>query len=171
MRAITRSDESAIVVIRESTRTRMAIRRNPKTHVKESHQPIHQPSDLHTEAVGTTTGKKTQSGAVTAPTDPTAIEAEMMTKIIEATENDQSPQRSPSTVLAGDPSPALTPMLTPTATPKSTKSHSNHRESGVRMTKSTKSITASGSALAATTKTCRKKKKTATAQPKPASAR
>lgn len=113
-KASTRSDESAIVVILESTRTRTAIRRIPKPHAQEPHQPIRRLSDPRTEVVVTTTKQGTESEAVTARTDPTMIGAEKKTRSIEATESAQSPQRSPSTALVDAPYPAL--ILTPTAT-------------------------------------------------------
>lgn len=167
MTASTRSDENATVVIRESRTTTTAILKTPKAHALEPHPLIHQPNDLHTEAVVTMTKKRIRNEAVTAPIDPTAIEAETMTKIIEATENARSLPRLLSTAPADAPYPSLAPPLTDTS--KSTKIHPNLHASGVPMTKSTKTITASGSALAATTKTCPKTEKTTTAHPKPAS--
>lgn len=165
--ATMRSDESATVVILGSTRTRTAIPRNPKVHAQESHQPIHRPSEPRIEAVVTTTKKRTQSEAVTARTDPTMIKAETMTRTIEAIGSDQSPQRSLSTAPADAPYPALTPTLM--AIPKSMMTPSNHCASGVPMTKSTKTITANGSALVASTRTCPKRRKTVTVPPNPAS--
>lgn len=169
MIASTRSDENATVVIRESTTTRTAILKNPKIHALESHLPIHQSNDLHTEAVVTMTRKKTQNGAVTAPIDPTVIEAETTKKTIEATENARSLLGSLSTAPADAPYPALAPPLM--VTPKNTKTHPNLHANGVPMTTSTTTITVTGSALAATKKICPREKKMATAPPDPVSVR
>lgn len=169
MIASMRSDESATAVTRENTRMRTAIRRSRKAHAQGSHLLIRRPSDPRTEAVVTTTKKRTQSEAVTARTARTMTGAETMTRITEALGSDHNPQRLPSTAPADAPYPTLTP--TPTATPKSTMTHPSHRESGAPTTKSTTTITANGSALAATTKTCPKTKNpAATAHPNPASA-
>ena len=165
-----KSDESATAATREGTKTRTAVRRSSEAHVQEPRQPIPRRSDPRTEAVVTTTKKRTQSGAVTAPTDLTAKGAETTIKSIEATGSDQNPQKSPSTAPADALHPAPTP--TPTAIQRSTMTHPNHRESDGQMTKSTKPISANGSAPAATTTTCPKilKTKTPTTRPNPASA-
>ena len=117
----------------------------------------------------TTTKKRTQSEAVTDPTDPTARGAEeTTTKSIAATGSDQSPPKLLSTAPADAPLPAPTSTATATATHKSTKTHPNHLESVAQTTKSTTTITANGSAPAATTKTCPKKKTPPSAHPNPA---
>ena len=114
----TRRDASVIVVILESTRTRTATRGNPKALGQEAHQPIHQASDPHTEAIvttiETTTETRTLSEAVTARTDPIMIGVEKRTRSIEATESAQCPRRSALTAPADVPYPTLT--LTPTVT-------------------------------------------------------
>ena len=114
----TRRDASATVVILESTRTRTATLGNPKALGQEAHQPIHQPSGPHTEAVvttiETTTETRTLSEAVTARTDPIMIGVEKKTRSIGVTESAQCPRKSPSTAPADVPHPTLT--LTPTAT-------------------------------------------------------
>ena len=148
-----KSDESATTVTRENTRMRTVTRRNPKAHVRESHQPIHRPNDPPTEAVVNTTKKRIQSEAVTARTDHIMTGVETMTRSIEATESDQSPQRSLSTVPADATYPALTPTTTAMAIQKSAMTHPTHRESGARMTKITRTVTVNGNALAATMET------------------
>ena len=166
----TRRDASAIVVILESTRTRTATLGNPKALGHEAHQPIHQPSDPHTEVVvttiETTTETRTLSEAVTARTDPITTGVEKKTRTIGVTESAQCPRRLASTAPADVPYP--TPTLTPTATRRNTTIHLSHRESGVPTTKTTRTATATGSAPDAITKTCPKRGKTATAHPNPA---
>ena len=114
MTASTRGGESATVVILEGTRTRTVIPKNTKVHALGSHQPIHQLSEAHTEAVVTMRRKGTGTGAVTGPTDPTMKGLEKRTRSIEATGSAQSPQRSVSTALAEETYPTL--ILMPTAT-------------------------------------------------------
>ena len=164
-----KNGESATTVTRENMRMRMAIRGSPKAHAQESHQPIHRPSDPRIEAVVTTIKKRIQSEAVTAPTDPTMTGVETMTRSIEATESDQSPQRSLSTAPADATYPVLIPTTTPTVIQISAMTHPSHRESGAPTMKITKTIIVTGNAPAAITKMYSMRKKTATAPPNPAS--
>ena len=93
--AITRSNGSGTAVIHASTKTRMATRKNRGAHTPGSHRPTPQRSATRTEAVANTKKKGTRNGAVTAATAPTATGAEKKTKTTEASEDAQSPRRSP----------------------------------------------------------------------------
>ena len=162
-----RGDESATVVIREGTTTRTAIRKSTKAHALESHQPIHQQSEVRIEAVVNTKRRRKGTAALTDPTDPTVTGVEKRTRNIEAAESARSPQKSLSTARADE--AFLTLIVIPMAMRKRTKNHLNHRESGARMMRSTRTIAVNGSALDATTKTQPKRKKAVTAPPNPAS--
>ena len=171
MTASTRDGETATVAVLAGMKTITAIRKNAEAHAPESHQPTHQPGEVRTGAAVTTTKRRRQNGAVTAPTDPTMIGAETKRRNIEATESAQSPPRSPLTVQADE--AYQTRVLTSTATQKNTtKAHRNHRESGVPTTRTTTTIATSGNAPAATPTTRPKRKNPpVTTPPDPASAK